>query len=379
MKNIAILGSTGSIGTQALEVLKNLKEYRVFALSTNSNIDLLERQIKEFSPKYICISDEKAYKEFVSRGIFDKVLFGMEGLLEIVSLPQVDFVINSLIGNIGLMPTVKAIESEKDIAIANKETLVTAGPIIMDMVKEKGIEFFPIDSEHSAILQCLQGNEKNKIEKILLTASGGPFRQKSKEELSCVTLEDALKHPNWVMGSKITIDSATLMNKGLEVIEAKHLFGVDLSQIEVVVHPQSIIHSMVMFEDSSVIAQLGTPDMKVPIQYALTYPNRIKNNFDKLDIFSVGNFSFEKPNIECFPCLKYAFDSIEAGGLMPTVMNAANEIAVSRFLKKEISFLTISKIIFDTMNAYNLNIEYNLENIFYVDTWAREYALKIKE
>lgn len=378
MKNIAILGSTGSIGTQTLQVLQNLSEYNVFALTTNTSIDLLEKQVKDFSPEYICISDEKSYKEFKLRNPHLKVLFGMEGLIEIVSHSHVDMVVNSLIGNIGLMPTVKAIENKKDIAIANKETLVTAGPIIMDMVRKNGVNLFPIDSEHSAILQCLQGNGFNKIEKILLTASGGPFRTWSKESLENVTVKDALNHPNWVMGSKITIDSATLMNKGLEVIEAKHLFNVDVSQIEVVVHPQSIIHSMVMYEDSSIIAQMGTPDMKVPIQYALSYPNRPKNNFDRLDIFKIGKFTFEKPNIENFPCLKYAFNAIEIGGLMPTVMNAANEIAVSRFLKEEINFLDISKIIFETMNAYNLNIEYNLENIFQVDKWAREYAKNIK-
>lgn len=379
MKNIGILGSTGSIGTQTLEVLKNLDDFKVFALSTNTSVDLLEKQVLEFSPEYVCISDEKSYKEFKKKNLKCRVLFGMEGLIEIVTNKNIDIVVNSLIGNIGLMPTVKAIENNKDIAIANKETLVTAGPIIMDMVKKHKVNLFPIDSEHSAILQCLQGNEQNRIHKILLTASGGPFRKKSKDELELVTVEDALKHPNWVMGSKITIDSATLMNKGLEVIEAKHLFNLDVSQIEVVVHPQSIIHSMVMFQDSSIIAQLGTPDMKVPIQYALTYPNRVKNNFEKLDIFNVKDFTFERPNVENFPCLKIAMEAIKIGGLMPTVMNAANEIAVSKFLNREISFNSISKLIFKTMEAYNLKMEYNLESIFYVDKWARIEAGKYKE
>ena len=289
---------------------------------------------------------------------------------------KADTVVNSVVGNIGLVPTVKAICSGKNIALANKETLVTSGKLVMNLLKENNVSMYPVDSEHSAIFQCLQGNAENKIKKILLTASGGPFR--TFDDVSKVTVDDALKHPNWSMGKKITIDSATLMNKGLEVIEAKWLFGVELDQIQVVVHPQSIVHSMVEYEDGAVIAQLGVPDMKVPIQYALTYPKRVPNGFPKLNIFEEGsNLTFERPRIEKFPCLQLAYDAIKIGGTMPTVMNGANEIAVAKFINREIGFLDIPRLIETAMNAYTSISDYTLDDVLEADKWAREYTSKI--
>ncbi|MFV0502664.1 MAG: 1-deoxy-D-xylulose-5-phosphate reductoisomerase [Lachnospirales bacterium] len=370
--NVCILGSTGSIGTQAIEVAKNLN-LNIIAISGHKNIELLEKQIAEVQPKYVVVTDDKSYKYLKNKKNNYKILYGMEGLLEIVSLQEVDIVLNSLVGNIGLKPTVHGIKNSKNIALANKETLVTAGEFIMPLVKEKNVKLLPVDSEHSAIFQCLQGNEQNKIERIHLTASGGPFRNLAKEELENVTVEQALKHPNWSMGAKITIDSASLMNKGLEVIEAKHLFDLDVSNINVVVHPESIIHSMVEYEDSSIIAQLGEPDMKVPIQYAFTYPNRVRNNFKRLNFLEIGSLTFEKASMEKFPCLKLAFQAIEEGGLVPTVLNAANEVAVAKFLAKEIAFTDIPKYIYNKINEFKkYNYNFTLENIFVVDEWARK-------
>ena len=376
-KTIGILGSTGSIGVQALDVIRNLKNFKIEALTTNLNINLLEQQIREFKPKIVCVMDyDKAI--FLKQQIKDlktKVVFGKEGLLEITSLSKINFIINSLVGNIGLEPTICAIKFKKDIALANKETLVSAGEFVMNEAKKNNVNIYPIDSEHSAIFQCLQGNLNKDVKKIILTASGGPFRDFL--NLKDVTLEQALKHPNWSMGKKITIDSATLMNKGLEVIEAKWLFDLEPSQIDVVVHRQSIVHSMVEFNDSSVIAQLGTPDMKVPIQYALTYPNRIKNDFPKLDLVKIGTLTFENPNYKLFPTLNYAFNALKQGGTMPAVLNASNEVAVLKFLNKKISFIEIFDIIKKTMDAHIIKKEYTLQDVFIADNWARDYALNL--
>ena len=369
-ENIAILGSTGSIGTQTLDVIRDIGGINVKAMSTNTRIDLFEKQIREFNPELVCVMNNEKAQELKSR-IADldvKVTTGMEGLIEVATMAGTDTVVNSVVGNIGLVPTVEAIKAKKNIALANKETLVTSGELVMKLLKENNVKMYPVDSEHSAIFQSLQGNEGNKIDKIFLTASGGPFR--TWDDVSKVTVDDALKHPNWNMGKKITIDSATLMNKGLEVIEAKWLFDVELDQIEVVVHPQSIVHSMVGYEDGAVIAQLGLPDMKVPIQYALTYPKRVKNSFPKINFFEYNNLTFEKPKIDKFPCLSLAYRAIKTGGTMPTVLNAANEIAVARFINREISFTDIAKLIEMAMNAYT----YTIEDVLEADKWAREYT-----
>ncbi|MDE6357206.1 MAG: 1-deoxy-D-xylulose-5-phosphate reductoisomerase [Eubacteriales bacterium] len=376
-KNIVILGSTGSIGTQAIDVIENLNNINIIGLSTNTNIELFEKQVRKIKPKAVCVmSQEKAlqFKENI-KDLEIEVFFGEDGLLKLASLEKANILLNSLVGNAGLLPTITAIRAKKDIALANKETLVSAGEIVMKEAKENGVNIYPIDSEHSAIFQCLQGNKKNQIEKIILTASGGPFREHT--SLENVTLEQALNHPNWSMGKKITIDSATLMNKGLEVIEAKWLFNMPIEKIDVVIHPQSIIHSMIEYEDSAIMAQLGTPDMKVPIQYALTYPERIKNNFEKLDFFKFESLTFKKPNYDLFPCLKFAFDAIKKGGTMPCVLNASNEIAVEKFLNGEIKFTDIPKLIEKTMAVHNIKEEYTLEDIMEADRWAREYTLNL--
>lgn len=375
-KNIVILGSTGSIGTQALEVVDNLKNINIIGLSTNTNIGLLEEQIRKYKPIYVCVMDiEKA--NLLKENIKDtntEVFIGKDGLIKLSTLDSVDTILNSLVGNIGLLPTIYGIRAKKDIALANKETLVSAGEFVMKEAKKHNVNIYPIDSEHSAIFQCLQGNKYDEIEKIILTASGGPFREHI--NLENVTLQEALNHPNWSMGKKITIDSATLMNKGLEVIEAKWLFNVDIDKIDVIIHPQSIIHSMVEYKDSAIMAQLGTPDMKVPIQYALAYPKRIKNNFEKLDLLKYNNLTFKKPNYELFPCLKYAFDAINIGGIMPCVLNASNEIAVEYFLNEKIEFNDIPKIVYKTMEYYkNKNkLDYSLEDVLQSDKFARDYA-----
>ena len=347
MKKIAILGSTGSIGTQTLDVVREQGDIQVVAMAAGRNIRLMEQQIREFKPKIAAVWEEKdacALRESL-QDMEIQILYGMEGLLEIAVMPEAEILVTAIVGMLGIRPTIAAIEAGKDIALANKETLVTAGHLIMPMAAEKGVSILPVDSEHSAIFQSLNGEKENPISKILLTASGGPFRGKKREELRNVQLEDALKHPNWSMGRKITIDSATLVNKGLEVMEAKWLFGVELEQIQVVVHPQSVIHSMVEYEDGAVIAQLGTPDMRLPIQYALYYPNRRSLSGKKLDFYELSNLTFEQPDIETFTGLKLAYEAMKQGGNIPTVYNAANEKAVSLFLNRKISFLEIPEII----------------------------------
>lgn len=342
-KNLVILGSTGSIGTQTLEIVRNNEEFTVLAVAAARNVDLIESQIREFQPKYAVMYDESAATQLKSR-ICDmdiKVLTGMEGLIEISSLPKADIVVTALVGMIGIKPTVAAINAGKTIALANKETLVTAGHIIMPLAKAKNVSILPVDSEHSAIFQSLNGENKKTISKILLTASGGPFRGKSYAELKDMTVEDALKHPNWSMGKKVTIDSATLVNKGLEVIEAKWLFDVSPDDICVLIQPQSIVHSMVEFTDGAVIGQMGIPDMKLPIQYALTYPDRKPMYNNRVDFFKLQSITFFEPDRKTFKGLDFAYSAIRKGGNMPTVFNAANEMAVAAFLRHEIKFTEI--------------------------------------
>ena len=366
MRKIAVLGSTGSIGTQTLDVVRaNPDRLSVGALSCGRNIRLLEDQIREFHPALASVWSEEDAALLKSR-LRDqdvRILCGMEGLLEIASDPSTDLIVTAIVGMIGIRPTMEGIRAGKDIALANKETLVTAGHLIMPMARESGVRILPVDSEHSAIFQCLQGNEQKHIEKILLTASGGPFRHKTKEELRKVTREDALKHPNWSMGQKITIDSASMVNKGLEVMEAQWLFGVTLDQIQVVVQPQSIIHSMVQFEDGAVMAQLGTPDMKLPIQYALLYPHRSYLGGRRLDFTTLSSITFEVPPMDTLLGLPLALDAARRGGSMPTVFNAANERAVSKFLKGEIGFTQIYEIIQSCMESHQVIAAPSLEEI----------------
>ena len=354
MKTIAVLGSTGSIGTQTLEVVRENNDLQVAALAAGSNIVLLEKQIREFKPKAAAVWDEKSASELREsvKDLDVKVVSGLEGLIEISTLPEVEILVTAIVGMIGILPTIEAIKAKKDIALANKETLVTAGHIIMPLAEEQGVRILPVDSEHSAIFQSLNGENPKRIGKILLTASGGPFRGKTKSFLEKVRLEDALKHPNWAMGQKITIDSATLVNKGLEVMEAKWLFGVDLDKIQVVIQPQSIIHSMVEYVDGAIMAELGTPDMKQPIQYALYYPDRKYLGGERLDFWKLSQITFEKPDMDTFLGLPLAFQASKAGGSMPTVFNAANERAVSKFLHKEIRFLDIYDIIMYCMEEH---------------------------
>lgn len=347
MKTVSILGSTGSIGTQTLDVVKNNHDLCVAALAAGSNIKLLEAQIREFRPRLAAVWNEKKACE-LRENIKDldvRVVSGMDGLIEAATIETADIVLTAVVGMIGIQPTIAAIKAGKDIALANKETLVCAGHIIMPLAKEYNVNILPVDSEHSAIFQSLNGERQNHIRRILLTASGGPFRGKKTEELKDIRVEDALKHPNWVMGQKITIDSATLVNKGLEVIEAKWLFGTDLDKIQVVVHPQSVIHSAVEFEDKGIIAQLGTPDMRLPIQYALFYPQRRPLNSEPLDLFKLSQMTFEAPDTKTFRGLLLAYKAARAGGLMPTVFNAANERAVAKFLGRKIGFLDIYDVI----------------------------------
>lgn len=354
MKRLAILGSTGSIGTQTLEIVRDNKDLQVVALSAGSNVKLLEEQIREFHPVYASLESEEAAADLRERvkDLPVKILCGMDGLIQIAEMEESDVLVTAIVGMIGIRPTIAAIKKKKTIALANKETLVTAGHIIMPLAAQMGVSILPVDSEHSAIFQSLNGEKKEQIHKLLITASGGPFRGKTREELAGMQVEDALKHPNWSMGRKITIDSATLVNKGLEVMEAKWLFDVDLDRIQVVVHPQSIIHSMVEFVDGGIIAQLGTPDMKLPIQYALFYPDRRPMNGKKLDFYELAQITFEKPDPETFTGLKLAFEAARAGGSMPTVFNAANEKAVALFLDKKIKFLEIPETIEACMKAH---------------------------
>ncbi|MDY6230817.1 1-deoxy-D-xylulose-5-phosphate reductoisomerase [Peptostreptococcus porci] len=384
---ISILGSTGSIGTQTLDIVREHSDlFSIEGITTNKNVDLLVEQIEEFKPKKVAIFDRYKYEYFLSileskrkndvyRSVYDnlEVYYGMDGLINIASSKTIDILVTAVVGMIGLKPTLEAIKKSTTIALANKETLVTAGKIVMEEAKKHNAKIIPVDSEHSAIFQCITGERDNRIDKILLTASGGPFRGKTKSELENVTKNDALKHPNWTMGQKITIDSSTLMNKGLEVIEARWLFDVSPSDIVVHVHPQSIVHSMVQFEDSSIIAQLGCPDMRVPIQYALTYPSRIPSNFEKLDLFSIANLSFEKPDLDVFPCLKLAYDALENGGTDCTVLNAANEVLVSKFLNDEIGFYDIPKYIELAIRKHNYIENPALEDILYTDEWTRRF------
>lgn len=347
MKKISILGSTGSIGTQTLDIVRNNKDLEVVAMAAGSNIRLLEEQIREFSPELVCVFNEDKAKE-LKENIKDldvRVVAGMDGLVETAVIPSVEIVVTAFVGMIGIRPTIQAIKEGKDIALANKETLVTAGHIIMPLAKEMGVKILPVDSEHSAIFQSLNGENRSDIDKILLTASGGPFRGRTREQMKDVKVEDALKHPNWSMGQKITIDSATMVNKGLEVIEARWLFDVDFDDIQVVVQPQSLIHSMVQFIDGGIIAQLGTPDMRLPIQYALYYPDRRYLGGDRVDFAKLAGISFEAPDLDNFRGLAMAYQAGRLGGSMPTVFNAANERAVAKFLNREIEFLQITDII----------------------------------
>ena len=356
MKKIAILGSTGSIGTQTLEVVRENKDIEVVGLAAGNNIRLLEEQIREFHPKTAAVWSEERAKELREKvkNVDVKVVSGMEGLIELSVMEESEILVTAIVGMIGIRPTIEAIKAGKDIALANKETLVTAGHIIMPLAKEHRVSILPVDSEHSAIFQSLQGGQEKALHKILLTASGGPFRGKTKEELANIQVEDALKHPNWEMGRKITIDSSTLVNKGLEVIEAKWLFDVSFDQIEVVVHPQSIIHSMVEYVDGAIIAQLGTPDMKLPIQYALYYPERRFLPGERLDFAKLSQLTFEKPDMETFYGLRLAFEAGRAGGSLPTVFNAANELAVSKFLERKIKYLEIPEIIEYCMQKHTI-------------------------
>lgn len=365
MKKIAILGSTGSIGTQTLEIVREQQDIQVTALAAGSNVELLEQQIREFSPSLAAVWSEESARDLRERvrDLKVEIVSGMEGLIQVAVQEESEILVTAIVGMLGLRPTVEAIKAKKNIALANKETLVTAGHLIMPLAKEYGVSILPVDSEHSAIFQSLNGERENRIAKILLTASGGPFRGKKRAELDHVTLEDALKHPNWSMGRKITVDSATLVNKGLEVMEAKWLFDVDLDQIQVVVHPQSVIHSMVEYEDGAVIAQLGTPDMRLPIQYALYYPERRNLSGKRLDFYELGNLTFEKPDLETFQGLALAMKAMERGGNQPTVFNAANERAVAMFLNREIGFWDITEIIARVMEEVRFIDHPNLDEI----------------
>lgn len=375
MKHVAIIGSTGSIGTQTLEIARWNQDIKICALSAGRNIDLLEKQAREFRPEIVGLWDEKLADELKDRlkDMDIRVVSGMDGLIEIAEYKTSDILVTAIVGMIGIRPTVAAIKAGKDIALANKETLVTAGHIIMPLAKEKGVSILPVDSEHSAIFQSLQGNTHDSIEKILLTASGGPFRGKSREFLKHVKLEDALKHPNWSMGRKITIDSATMVNKGLEVIEAKWLFDVAPENIQVVIQPQSIIHSMVEYKDGAVIAQLGTPDMKLPIQYALFYPERRYMPGDRLDFTKLSSIVIETPDMNTFLGLRYAYEAIGIGGSMPTVFNAANEYAVKQFLDRKIDFLDIYDIIRASMDHHKLIENPDIDEILVTEQEVYEF------
>lgn len=380
MKNIAVLGSTGSIGQNTLEVVRNLNrngyETAVRYISANSNVDLLCRQIEEFKPEAAVMFREESYRELKNRSLKHKceLLSGQEGINEIANRNDFGLVVNALVGFSGLIPTIEAIKNSKDIALANKESLVVAGGLINSMLETSSSTLLPVDSEHSAILQCLQGEPHSEISKLILTASGGPFRTSAKHELENVTVEEALNHPNWKMGNKITIDSATLMNKGFEIIEAKWLFNIDVEKIEVLIHPQSIIHSMVEFSDGSVKAQMGVPDMKVPIQYAITYPGRAESDFPRLDFTAMKDLTFEVPDFDKFECLKLAYDVIKAGGSYPIVLNGANEAAIELFLNRKIKFTDIPRLIKESLDKHSNGSAPSLESIIEIDKWSREFV-----
>ena len=369
MKKIAILGSTGSIGTQTLDVVRANGDIEVLGISAGRNVKMLEEQAREFHPKLIAVWDENAAKDLAVRlqDMDVKIVSGMDGLLELARMPETDILVTAVVGMIGIRPTMEGIKAGKDIALANKETLVTAGHLIIPMAKEYGVQILPVDSEHSAIFQALHGEKREQVEKLLITASGGPFRGRKRDELKNVTLADTLKHPNWVMGQKITVDSATLVNKGLEVMEAKWLFDVDLDHIQVVVQPKSIIHSMVEFKDGAVMAQLGTPDMRLPIQYALYYPERRYLEGERLDFHKLKEITFEDPDMETFLGLPMAMDAARAGGSMPTVFNAANELAVKKFLQEKIGFLDIYEIIGQSMDRHQVIANPYLDEILAVE------------
>ncbi len=375
MKKVSILGSTGSIGTQTLEVVRAYKEeFEVTALAAGNNITLLEQQILEFKPKVVCVWNEKKAKELKDKISYLDILVlsGMEGLIACATESSTNIVVGAVVGMIGILPTIEAIKAGKDIAIANKETLVTAGHIIIPLAKENNVALLPVDSEHSAIFQVLHGENRKEISKVILTASGGPFRGKTLKELENIQVEDALKHPNWAMGQKITIDSSTMINKGLEVMEAKWLFDVDFDQIEVIIQPQSVIHSMVEFRDGGVLAQLGTPDMRLPIQYALFYPSRKYLDGERLDFRKIGKIDFEQPDMETFKGLKLAYEVGRKGGSLPTVFNAANEMAVAKFLKREIRYLEIPEMIEYALSKHKWNENPNLEEILSIEAETYE-------
>lgn len=380
MKKIAILGSTGSIGTQTLEIVRAYREdLKVVALAAGSSVERMEEQIREFHPRLAVMWSEEAAKELKTKtaDLDVEISCGMEGLLQIAAMPEAEVLVTAIVGMIGIRPTIAAIKEGKTIALANKETLVTAGHIIMPLAKEKGVQILPVDSEHSAIFQSLQGSKRSELSKILLTASGGPFRGKTRDELAGMTVEDALRHPNWSMGRKITIDSATLVNKGLEVMEAKWLFDTDLDQIQVLVHPQSILHSAVEFVDGGIIGQMGMPDMKLPIQYALFYPDRKPMDTKRVDFYSLSRMTFERPDMETFTGLKLAFEAAKAGGSMPTVFNAANEMAVALFLDRKIKFLQIAELIGVSMEHHKKKNEPDVEEILAAEAETYEYIRQV--
>ena len=377
MKKIAILGSTGSVGTQALDVMRRLPEFSVRALSCERNIYLLFKQIQEFKPKYVCVTDESAYME--ARKIISSNTKLFNDLEELIDNIDADLVLNSLVGSAGLKPTLAAIKKRMDIALANKETLVCAGKLVMEEAAKNNIRIIPVDSEHSAIFQCLQGSSRHELSKIHLTCSGGPFRTWPKEKLGTVTIADALKHPNYSMGKKITIDSATLMNKGLEMIEAKWLFDVDMDDINVIIHPESIIHSAVEFRDAAIIAQLGMPDMRVAIAYALTYPGRTNLDVKKMDFFEFSQLNFERPRYSDFPALELCKEAMRIGGTMPALLNAANEAAVALFLSGKIKFTDIPLIIEKAMTAYTYNANYDLADVLEADAFGKQYVYEVTQ
>ena len=377
MKNVVVLGSTGSIGRNALSVLSDFADrFSVFGLSANTNVSLLREQVKRFKPKKVAITDEESFHHFKEEKDVE-ILFGLEGLKKLCSAPEADLVINALVGSVGLLPSFEAIGSGKDLAIANKETLVMAGGLLIQRAKEKDAKILPIDSEHSAILQCLLTGKKNEVKRLILTASGGPFLKKKKEDLRNVTVEEALSHPNWEMGKKITADSATLMNKGLEVIEAHWLFDMPVEKIKVLVHPQSIVHSMVEFVDGSLIAQMSIPDMRIPIQYALFYPERLPTNSKRLNLAATKSLTFEEPDREKFPCLGICYQALQMGGTAPAVLNAANEEAVKAFLEGKLPFVEIHEVVKQTLSQHKVAEKPALDDILNADKWSKEEANRI--
>ncbi|MEW6606677.1 MAG: 1-deoxy-D-xylulose-5-phosphate reductoisomerase [bacterium] len=378
MKKIAILGSTGSIGTSALWVIDKFKQYfEVVGLAANKNVDLLEKQVREFNPKIVCLSDEDGANELVQRlkNHPCKIVSGQMGLIEIACLKEADLVICAIVGSAGLIPLIEAIKTKKQICLANKESLVMAGKIVMEIAQKNGVKILPVDSEHNAIFQCLEGKLPNTIKRLILTGSGGPFRERA--HLGNITPEETLKHPTWQMGEKITVDSATLMNKGLEVIEAHYLFGVPMLNIKVVIHPQSIIHSLVEFVDGSILGQMSITDMKIPIAYALSYPERLKEVLPSLNLTQIKSLTFEEPDFERFPCLSYGYEAGERGGTLPAVLNGANEVAVHRFLNKEIMFIDIPDIIKKVMTKHQVIENPTIDEILAADAWARKEASSV--